>query len=108
MLVVAATCAFVVAVRESDSESVDHRFVIPAGTADRIDAGEPVAVTPPVVHLHSGDTITLVNEDDVVQQTGFLSVRPGETITYRFSEPGRFSSECSFHPDGGLVIDVTA
>jgi plastocyanin len=93
--------------RPGGGSSSDHRFVIPAGTAARVAAGDPVAILPERLEVRVGDTITLVNEDDSVQQTGFLSVGPHETLTYRFSRPGSYTSTCNLHPEGTLEIVVT-
>lgn len=91
-----------------DRESVDHRFVIPAGTADRVASGEPVEILPARLELHVGDTVTLVNEDDAVQRTGFLTAEPHETVSYRFGQVGTFTSECTLHPSGNVEFVVRA
>ena len=90
-----------------DPSGTDHRFVIPAGTAERVRAGEQVEIIPKVLELEVGDSITLVNDDDVTQVTGFLTVRPGETIHYRFTSASTYSGACTLHPDGGVTIHVT-
>lgn len=90
-----------------DPSGTDHRFVIPAGTAERARAGEQVEILPAVLDLEVGDSITLVNEDDVTQVTGFLTVRPGETVHYRFTRASTYSGACTLHPGGGITIHVT-
>ena len=57
-----------------DAGGTEHRFVIPAGTAERIRAGEDVELIPAELDLDVGDSITLVNDDDVQHVTGFLTV----------------------------------
>lgn len=48
------------------------------------------------IELERGDTLRLVNEDDVTHTVWALSARPGETVEQRFLEHGTFSGECSF------------
>lgn len=90
-----------------DAGGTEHRFVIPAGTAERIRAGEDVELIPAELDLDVGDSITLVNDDDVQHVTGFLTVRPGETLSYRFTSAATYSGRCTLHPDGGVTIRVS-
>jgi plastocyanin len=103
---VAAVLVVVLGVGPVHRSSRDLRYVIPAGTAERIAAGQGVEILPAELRLHVGDTITLVNEDESVQQTGFLTVRPHETVSYRFAQAGSYATDCTLHPDGRVQIDV--
>ena len=85
----------------------EHRFVVPAGTAGRVDAGEVVEVLPARLELRSGDSVTIVNEDDVAQGTGFLMAPPHDSVTYEFNRPGTYTAACTLHPSGSMVVVVT-
>ena len=49
---------------------------MPAGTKERLDAGEKVAVMPDRIELRVGDTLVLRNEDSVRQLVGPYSSTP--------------------------------
>lgn len=85
---------------------VDHEFIIPAGTGDRIDAGEQVDIMPANLVVHVGETMRIVNEDSRGHDIGPYFVGREETITQTFTQPGQLVGECSVHPSERLVIDV--
>jgi plastocyanin len=99
-----ATAAFIV--HRQDSAGVDHRYEIPSGTADRLDAGETVAIVPDELHFAPGDKLTLVNDDDRRHELGVLSVDPGETVSYSFPNKGVFNGACTLHNTGKVTIYV--
>ena len=110
-LVVVCGVALAVALvlwRGSDRTPVDHRFVIPAGTAARLEAGEEVEVLPARIELRSGDSVTLVNDDDVTQGSGFLVAPPHDSVTYEFNRAGTYVAACTLHPGGSLEIVVSS
>ncbi|OWY63491.1 hypothetical protein B7486_52830, partial [cyanobacterium TDX16] len=79
---VAAACvvaAGLVVVRQDEASAEDHRYVIPAGTAERIEAGEPIEILPTELVVQAGDTLTVVNHDDEAHVVGIADVEPGET-----------------------------
>jgi plastocyanin len=82
------------------------RYVVPAGTGARLDAGEAVEILPRLLEIDAGDTVVVVNEDDRAHVVGPFSVRAGETTSYTFDEPGRYLGACSVHPDGEITILV--
>ncbi|MEZ5296649.1 MAG: hypothetical protein R2697_10390 [Ilumatobacteraceae bacterium] len=92
----------------SDDDTFAEDFVIPAGTADRIAAGEEVEIVPQELVMHVGDSIRIVNEDDVGHVVGVFYVGAGETLTQRFDTPGELSGECSVHPSGSFTLRVEA
>jgi len=104
----AAVLVVVLVLGSPHPTSSDHRFVVPAGTAERVARGEDVSIVPDRLFLRVGDTITLVNDDDVVQQAGFLAVGPHETLTYRFRRPGSYVSACTLHAGGSLQVVVSS
>ena len=90
-----------------DAAPADIRFVVPAGTHDRIAAGEEVDIVPRVLEAEVGDVIEVVNEDDRTAQVGVFVVGPGQTVRQRFTSPGTLEGICEVHPDGVFTIEVT-
>ncbi len=91
-----------------DKAPATHQFVVPAGTAARLQQGLHVDVVPDRISVHVGDTIRIRNDDEVAAQVGVFNVAPGVTVTMRFTEVGRLEGYCSVDPDGRFVIDVRA
>ena len=85
----------------------EYRVVVPAGTAERIAAGEDVQLIDTEIDLSVGDSIVIVNQDTELHQVGPFPVRAGETFDHTFSTPGTFEGVCSLHPDNAVVITVT-
>jgi hypothetical protein len=84
----------------------DWSYVIPRGTGDRLDRGEPVDLLPASIDAKVGETIRIENRDDRSYLLGPFYVGPGETLSQRFVSPGRFEGECVVHPSGQLVLNV--
>lgn len=91
-----------------DVTDFEHDYTIPPGTADLIGAGEDVEVVPRVLTVHVGESIRIVNHDDVGHVVGVFYVGAGETITKRFTSPGELTNECSVHSDGVFTLRVEA
>lgn len=89
-----------------DDADFAEDFLIPAGTADRIEAGEEVEIVPQELVMQTGESIRIVNEDDVGHVVGVFYVGAGETLTQRFDTPGELSGECSVHPSGSFTLRV--
>lgn len=107
----ALAVVFVVA-DDSDSstpvvDGVVHTFEIPAGTNDLQERGLLTAdVVPEQYTVRVGDTITVVNSDDVVHSFGPFTVRPGETQSMTFTEPGYYFGVCTAGPHDTVTITV--
>ena len=91
-----------------DGVVADHEFVIPAGTGDRIDAGELVEIVPAELVVSVGDVLRIINEDDRGHAVGAFFVARGETLTQTFQSPGELSGDCSIHPSGSFTLTVRA
>lgn len=87
--------------------ATDHRYVIPAGTAERLNNGELIEIIPRELSFSAGDTMTVVNHDTADHNVSVTQVPAGETVTYEFPSPGHFDGACSVHPRGSLSITVT-
>ncbi len=83
-----------------------YTYVVPAGTGQRLQAGEQVLIIPAELQLAVGDRIVVVNHDDRTHAVGPFSVRAGETIGHTFSEAGDFTGICTVHPYGKIEIHV--
>lgn len=85
----------------------DHEYVIPKGTAARLDNGELIEIIPQELDFSAGDTMTVVNNDVADHNVSVTQVPAGETVTYEFPSPGVFDGACSVHPRGSVSITVT-
>ena len=92
--------------RSSDRGSVDHDYVVPPGTWERIAGGEDVALVPRHLDVAVGDRIRIRNDDRLAVDVGIFHVAAHQTVTMRFASPGRLEGSCDVHPDGRFTIDV--
>jgi hypothetical protein len=81
-------------------------YVIPAGTADRLDRGEKVDAVPSEISLHVGDRLVVRNEDRRKVEVGPYVVRPGDTLEQDFYRPQNLIGECLVTPTGQVRILV--
>lgn len=86
----------------------EYDYVIPAGTAERIDRGEQVDLVPRELTVRVGEAIRIVNDDDDGHVVGVFFVGPGETLTKRFTAPGELSGGCTVHSAGEFTLRVDA
>jgi plastocyanin len=78
----------------ADPQPQTVEIVVPAGTQDRLAAGEEVVVMPARLELRVGDTLFIRNEDDVVQSVGPYSVQPGGEMQLTYGAPGTYEGYC--------------
>ncbi len=83
-----------------------HDIEIPAGTADRIAAGETVNLVPRELHLAVNDSVMIQNHDDEVHHVGPFVVTANGTVVHRFDRPGRFQGACELHAEDTFTIVV--
>ncbi|MEP1125336.1 MAG: hypothetical protein ABJH68_15740 [Ilumatobacter sp.] len=93
---------------EGGAEQPTFDYVIPAGTGDRIDAGEPLVILPSELVANLDETIQIVNHDDRAHLVGPWFVGAGETLRQRFNVAGVFAGGCSVHPSGEFTVTVNA
>ncbi|HUF97675.1 MAG TPA: hypothetical protein VMM60_06055 [Ilumatobacter sp.] len=89
-----------------DVTEFEHDFVIPAGTGDRVAAGEAIDVVPAALTVRVGEAIRIVNDDDRGHQVGVFYVGAGESLTQRFNSPGTLTDECDVHSSGAFTLVV--
>ncbi len=80
---------------------------MPAGTQDRLDAGEDVVVMPERLELTVGDVLLIRNEDDVEQSVGPYTVAAGEESRFEFGVPGTYEGYCPLSEGDRYEIVVT-
>ena len=91
---------------EDDRSPMTHDLVIPAGTAEKVAAGEDVPTIPDEMMFVLGDVLQVTNEDNVSHQLGPIWVPPGSTgnLVIDSAEQGAF--QCSFSGSKYLGINV--
>lgn len=95
----------VVATRD---EGVVHSYVIPPGTQAELRRGrEPAGLPPYRLNVRVGDTLEVVNRDEVAHTYGFIVVAPGETARYTFRRAGEFKGACTVALHDAVIITVT-
>jgi mono/diheme cytochrome c family protein len=88
------------------SAGVD-RYIIPAGTADRVRAGLPVDdVLPQRIGTVVGRALLVENADSVNHVFGPFVLAPGQSWERRFATAGDYSVACSVYPATGFTIAV--
>lgn len=91
---------------EQSDAIADYHYVIPEGTGDRMDRGEPVDILPLELDVHVGETIRIENHDHRTHAIGPFSVGAGQTLAQRFASAGTLQGVCTVHPDGKLTLVV--
>jgi plastocyanin len=89
-----------------EAKSVTHEYVIPFGTANRIAGGEKIEIVPQTLDVQVGDVIRITNDDGFGSQVGIFHVGAGETVTMKFTTPGKLTGACDVHPSGEFTINV--
>ena len=90
-----------------DEAPVTHDYVIPFGTNNRLAGGEKIEIVPQVLDVKVGDVIRIENRDSYGSQVGIFHVGAGETVTMKFTTPGKLTGACDVHPSGEFTINVT-
>lgn len=93
---------------DAGPEEPTYSFLIPAGSADRIEQGEILDILPRELVAQLNETVIIVNEDDEAHILGPWFVGPGETLRQRFTTEGVFEDSCSVHPSGRFTVVVEA
>ncbi len=91
-----------------DVTAFEYDYLIPDGTAARIDSGEQIDLVPRELTVQVGESIRIVNADDEGHVVGVFYVGAGETLTKRFTAPGELSGSCTVHSDGEFTLLVEA
>jgi hypothetical protein len=106
LIVLVISEAFYFLIR-NDSERAPQTFeiTIPAGTAERIAAGQPGPEIPNTVFV-VGDTITVHNLDSTSHELGPIWLPPGTSGSLALGEANDFVFNCSFQSTQFLGLTV--
>jgi hypothetical protein len=91
---------------DASADAADYSYLIPAGSGEALDRGEPLDILPGELDVHVGELFELINLDDRGHLVGPFFVGAGETLRQRFNAPGTFIGACSVHPSGEIVLTV--
>jgi mono/diheme cytochrome c family protein len=83
-------------------------LIIPQGTGARLKSEQGSEVIPAKIQLRVGDLFILRNDDIAPHRVGGFYVRPGESLSYRFTQAGAFDYLCTIHRDGHTTFEVEA
>jgi hypothetical protein len=81
-------------------------LLIPEGTAQRIDAGEPVPDIPEEMIFVVGDTLLVKNADVVDHQLGPMWIPGGSSASLKMEQKSNLAYNCSFQPSQYLGLTV--
>lgn len=84
-----------------------YRYVVPAGTAAELAAGEALDLMPATLDVRVGDSLVIENRDTKAQQVGPYLVGAGQTLRQRFEDPGTIRGTCTVNSAGTVTIVVT-
>jgi hypothetical protein len=115
LIVLAISVVFAVAFNEAsyllqkdqyDRAPKTIELVIPAGTAEQVDAGQEVTAIPQEMVFVLGDVLEVVNHDSVSHQLGPVWVPPGSKGTMVMDIAREVSYSCSFSTSRYLGLDI--
>jgi hypothetical protein len=81
-------------------------LLIPAGTAQNVANGQAPPSIPDDMTFVVGDTLVVVNQDDVDHQLGPLWIPAGTSASLNLDTEENYIMECSFQPGQVLGMDV--
>ena len=79
---------------------------IPEGTAELVSRGEQPPSIPKDMTFVVGDTLEVVNQDNVDHQIGPLWIPPGTSASLVLGKPESLAYECSFQAGNYIGLDV--
>lgn len=81
-------------------------LTIPAGTAEKVARGEQPPTIPQDMVFVIGDTLVMVNEDNVDHKLGQLWIPANSSARLALNEEQNMAFECSFQPGDYFGLDV--
>jgi hypothetical protein len=83
-------------------------LVIPTGTADLVQQGQPSPNIPEDLVFVVGDTLVVKNEDSVDHQLGPFFIPKGTSATVTFGQVANLAYACTFTTEKYLGLEVKA
>lgn len=81
-------------------------LVIPAGTAEKVAKGQVPPAIPEDMTFVVGDTLVVVNQDNVDHLLGPLWIPPGTSASLNLDTEQNYAFQCSFQPTKVFGLDV--
>jgi len=91
---------------KTDRPTQTVELVIPAGTAERVAAGEEPPSIPKEMVFVIGDRLLVRNEDSVPHELGALYIPPGSSASLTMDDANKYTLGCTFTPSRYLNFDV--
>lgn len=92
--------------KRENREPQDVQLIIPAGTAQDVARGQIPPTIPEDMTFVVGDTLVVVNQDQVDHQLGPLWIPPGTSASLSLDAEENYILDCSFQPAKVFGIDV--
>jgi hypothetical protein len=92
--------------KRENREPQQIELVIPTGTAQKVAAGQAPPSIPLDMNFVVGDTLVVINQDEVDHQLGPLWIPAGTSASLNLDTQENYSMDCSFQPGKVLGIDV--
>jgi hypothetical protein len=92
--------------KRENREPQQIELVIPAGTAQDVANGQSPPSIPDDMTFVVGDTLVVVNQDEVDHQLGPLWIPAGTSASMSLDAEENYILDCSFQPGKVLGIDV--
>lgn len=98
--------AFIILRDQSDHAPSRIELVIPAGTAERVAAGQAIPSIPTDMSFVIGDVLVVNNQDSVSHQLGPIWVPPGASASLAMEIENKYTYACTFEPSKYFGLDV--
>jgi hypothetical protein len=92
--------------KRENREPQQIQLVIPAGTAQNVASGQMPPSIPEDMTFVVGDTLVVVNQDEVDHQLGPLWIPAGTSASLNLDTEENYILECSFQPTKVFGMDV--
>ena len=91
---------------KTDRQPEIIELIIPAGTANRIAAGEAINTIPEGLVFVLGDTLRIVNQDEANHELGPLYIPSGTSASMLMEDANKYTLGCTFQPSRYFNFDV--
>ena len=91
---------------DTDRAPTTVEITIPAGTADRVAAGESVPSLPEEMVFVIGDVLLVHNQDNVTHELGPVLVPQNSSASIPMEFADSFQYSCSFQPSKYLGVEI--